>query len=86
LKALKQIEARIGRTPTFRYGPRLIDLDLLYYDDQRETTIALCKGGAQLLSVADESGTSTLHRRNYYSSCPVSDLSLADRGATVILW
>jgi 2-amino-4-hydroxy-6-hydroxymethyldihydropteridine diphosphokinase len=33
LKALKQIEARIGRTPTFRYGPRLIDLDLLYYDD-----------------------------------------------------
>ncbi|MGE5598183.1 MAG: 2-amino-4-hydroxy-6-hydroxymethyldihydropteridine diphosphokinase [Bacteroidota bacterium] len=30
---LKGIEARLGRTPTFRYGPRLIDLDLLYYGD-----------------------------------------------------
>jgi 2-amino-4-hydroxy-6-hydroxymethyldihydropteridine diphosphokinase len=33
LSALQSIEARLGRTPTFRYGPRLIDLDLLYYDD-----------------------------------------------------
>ena len=33
LSALKSIEASLGRTPTFRYGPRLIDLDLLYYDD-----------------------------------------------------
>ena len=23
----------MGRTETFRYGPRLIDLDLLFYDD-----------------------------------------------------
>ena len=30
---LKAIEARLGRQPTFRFGPRLIDLDLLFYDD-----------------------------------------------------
>lgn len=33
LKALKAIEAHMGREETFRYGPRLIDLDLLFYDD-----------------------------------------------------
>lgn len=33
LKALKQIEVEMGRAPGFRYGPRLIDLDLLFYDD-----------------------------------------------------
>lgn len=33
LGQLKQIERQLGRTPTFRYGPRLIDLDLLFYED-----------------------------------------------------
>ena len=33
LKTLKQIEVEMGREPGFRYGPRLIDLDLLFYDD-----------------------------------------------------
>ncbi|HEY9075827.1 MAG TPA: 2-amino-4-hydroxy-6-hydroxymethyldihydropteridine diphosphokinase [Anaerolineaceae bacterium] len=33
LAALKRIESEIGRKPTFRYGPRLIDLDILFYDD-----------------------------------------------------
>lgn len=33
LEALKAIEARMGREKTFRYGPRLIDLDLLFYDN-----------------------------------------------------
>lgn len=33
IKALKEIEAEMGRVPTVRYGPRLIDLDLLFYDD-----------------------------------------------------
>jgi 2-amino-4-hydroxy-6-hydroxymethyldihydropteridine diphosphokinase len=33
LAHLKDIEARLGRQPTYRYGPRLIDLDLLFYDD-----------------------------------------------------
>ncbi|MEK7790816.1 MAG: 2-amino-4-hydroxy-6-hydroxymethyldihydropteridine diphosphokinase, partial [Deltaproteobacteria bacterium] len=32
LKALKQIEKEIGRKETFRWGPRIIDLDLLLYD------------------------------------------------------
>lgn len=30
---LKQLEIRLGRTPTVRYGPRLIDIDILFYDD-----------------------------------------------------
>jgi len=33
LWALKNIEREIGRTPTFRYGPRVIDIDILFYDD-----------------------------------------------------
>lgn len=34
LAALKAIEADLGRQPSFRYGPRGIDLDLLAYDDR----------------------------------------------------
>ncbi len=33
LAYLKQIEAALGRQPTFRYGPRLIDMDILLYGD-----------------------------------------------------
>ena len=33
LHALKRIERALGRAPTFRYGPRAIDLDILLYDD-----------------------------------------------------
>jgi GTP cyclohydrolase-4 len=33
LAALKGMERALGRAPTFRYGPRLIDLDILLYDD-----------------------------------------------------
>lgn len=33
LPYLKSIEAILGRTPTFHYGPRLIDLDILFYDE-----------------------------------------------------
>ncbi len=33
LKRLKQLEVRLGREKTFRWGPRLIDLDILFYDD-----------------------------------------------------
>lgn len=32
LEFLKQLEAELGRTPSVRFGPRLIDLDLLFYD------------------------------------------------------
>ena len=33
LKHLKQLETRLGREPSFHWGPRLIDIDLLFYDD-----------------------------------------------------
>ena len=33
LVKLKSIENELGRQPTFRYGPRLVDLDLLLYDE-----------------------------------------------------
>jgi 2-amino-4-hydroxy-6-hydroxymethyldihydropteridine diphosphokinase len=33
LNRLKGIESTLGRMPSFRNGPRLIDLDILFYDD-----------------------------------------------------
>jgi 2-amino-4-hydroxy-6-hydroxymethyldihydropteridine diphosphokinase len=33
LAALKELENELGRTPNFRMGPRIIDLDLLLYGD-----------------------------------------------------
>lgn len=33
LRRLKEMEAEIGRVPSFRYGPRLIDADILFYND-----------------------------------------------------
>jgi 2-amino-4-hydroxy-6-hydroxymethyldihydropteridine diphosphokinase len=33
LATLKRIEQEMGRTPTIRWGPRLIDMDILFYDD-----------------------------------------------------
>ncbi|MBF0549101.1 MAG: 2-amino-4-hydroxy-6-hydroxymethyldihydropteridine diphosphokinase [Deltaproteobacteria bacterium] len=34
LRALKTIENDLGRRPSFRWGPRAIDLDILLYGDQ----------------------------------------------------
>ncbi len=34
LHFLKDLEQRLGRRPTYRYGPREIDLDILFYGDQ----------------------------------------------------
>ncbi len=34
LNRLKDLEVRLGRKPSFRYGPRLIDLDILFYGQQ----------------------------------------------------
>jgi 2-amino-4-hydroxy-6-hydroxymethyldihydropteridine diphosphokinase len=33
LDRLKEIEQQIGRTPTFRHGPREIDIDIIFYGD-----------------------------------------------------
>ncbi len=33
LHRLKALELQLGRVPSARFGPRLIDLDLLFYDD-----------------------------------------------------
>jgi len=33
LRRLKQLETRLGRQPAVRWGPRLIDMDILFYDD-----------------------------------------------------
>jgi 2-amino-4-hydroxy-6-hydroxymethyldihydropteridine diphosphokinase len=33
LKRLKTLEVQIGREKSFHWGPRLIDLDILFYDD-----------------------------------------------------
>jgi 2-amino-4-hydroxy-6-hydroxymethyldihydropteridine diphosphokinase len=34
LAHLKTLEAALGRTPSFHYGPRQIDIDILFYGDQ----------------------------------------------------
>jgi len=33
LRFLKELETRLGRVPSFQNGPRLIDLDILFYAD-----------------------------------------------------
>ncbi|MDD4616287.1 MAG: 2-amino-4-hydroxy-6-hydroxymethyldihydropteridine diphosphokinase [Alphaproteobacteria bacterium] len=41
LWSLKDIERELGRTPTFRFGPRTIDIDILFYDDLVLETLEL---------------------------------------------
>lgn len=41
LKAAKEVERQVGRSPTFRYGPRVLDIDLLLYGDQVISTASL---------------------------------------------
>ena len=33
LEVLKETESVIGRTKTFRNGPRVVDLDIIFYDE-----------------------------------------------------
>ena len=35
LQALQSLEGELGRRPTYRWGPRVIDLDILYYGDEQ---------------------------------------------------
>lgn len=41
LLTLKSIEQQVGRKPTFHYGPRVVDLDILFYGDQTVETSQL---------------------------------------------
>jgi 2-amino-4-hydroxy-6-hydroxymethyldihydropteridine diphosphokinase len=38
LQAIKQLETALGRQPSFRYGPRLIDIDIIFYGQQVSET------------------------------------------------
>lgn len=38
LRAVKRIERRVGRKPSYRWGPRALDIDLLLYGDVRMET------------------------------------------------
>lgn len=38
---LKKIEKELGREETFRFGPRLIDIDILFFGDQKLNTLEL---------------------------------------------
>ena len=38
LRFLRDVETRLGRTKTFRWGPRVIDLDILFFDDREVQT------------------------------------------------
>ncbi len=33
LKLIKKIERKMGRKPSIKYGPRIIDIDIIFYDD-----------------------------------------------------
>jgi 2-amino-4-hydroxy-6-hydroxymethyldihydropteridine diphosphokinase len=37
-RILKAVELQLGRTQTFRWGPRSIDLDILFFDDEEVRT------------------------------------------------
>jgi len=38
LRVLKEIEPKLGRVKTFRWGPRSIDLDILFFDEREIET------------------------------------------------
>ncbi len=48
LSMVKNIEKEVGRLPTFRYGPRVIDIDILFYGDLVYRTDALTIPHARL--------------------------------------
>lgn len=41
LRHLKELEVQLGREQSFRWGPRLIDIDILFYDDLVVDTLSL---------------------------------------------
>jgi 2-amino-4-hydroxy-6-hydroxymethyldihydropteridine diphosphokinase len=35
LKLIKKIERKMGRKPSIKYGPRIIDIDIIFYDEKK---------------------------------------------------
>lgn len=52
LRAAKEIEVQLGRTPGERWGPRLIDIDLLYLGEEEVRSVALSLPHPELLNRA----------------------------------
>lgn len=52
LRAIKNIELEMGRIPSFKYGPRLIDIDILMYDKLMITSVELTIPHPQIKSRA----------------------------------
>jgi 2-amino-4-hydroxy-6-hydroxymethyldihydropteridine diphosphokinase len=52
LAVTQAVERRVGRTPTYRWGPRVVDLDLLLYDDLQLQTRYLTIPHAAMLERA----------------------------------
>ena len=52
LDQIKYIENKLGRQPTFRFGPRAIDIDILFYDDLVQETPRLTIPHPRLLERA----------------------------------
>ncbi len=50
LKKLKKIENKLGRTPSVRFGPRMMDLDILLYGDRFMQTDRLTIPHARMFS------------------------------------
>jgi len=76
LAFLKEIEAALGRRPSFRNGPRPIDLDIIFYDDLDLDTPALqiphprLRGRGFVLKPLDDLAPEYVH--------PVYGLSVAE--------
>jgi dihydropteroate synthase/2-amino-4-hydroxy-6-hydroxymethyldihydropteridine diphosphokinase len=62
LAAIKNLETRLGRQPTFRNGPRLIDIDVLFY-------------GNEVLSAADLAIPHPRMAERVFVLKPLADLS-----------
>ncbi len=52
LRAVKEIEVQLGRTPGERWGPRVIDIDLLFLGDEQVETYALTVPHKEMLNRA----------------------------------
>jgi len=50
LRAVKEIEVQLGRTPGERWGPRLIDIDVLYLGEEEVQSVALSLPHPEMLN------------------------------------